>query len=59
MISAPLVLCSIRAWSALPVYIARRRMMRMEPPVIYVPDYAIEDIRRLLLVMQRLDRGSG
>jgi ribonuclease Z len=43
--------------AALPVYVARRRMMRMEPPVIYLPAEAIEDVRRLLLVMQRLDRG--
>jgi ribonuclease Z len=43
--------------AALPVYVARRRMMKMEPPVIYLPEYAVEDVRRLLLVMQRLDRG--
>jgi ribonuclease Z len=43
--------------AALPVYVARRRMMRMEPPVIYLPAEALEDVRRLLLIMQRLDRG--
>jgi ribonuclease Z len=43
--------------AALPVFVARRRMMRMEPPVIYLPAYAVEDVRRLLLVFQRLDRG--
>ncbi|OAI44805.1 metal-dependent hydrolase [Planctomycetaceae bacterium SCGC AG-212-F19] len=43
--------------AALPVYVARRRMMRMEPPQIYLPAEAIEDVRRLLLIMQRLDRG--
>jgi ribonuclease Z len=43
--------------AALPVYVARRRMMRMEPPTIYLPAPAVEDVRRLLLVMQRLDRG--
>jgi ribonuclease Z len=43
--------------AALPVYVARRRMMRMEPPEIYLPAYAVDDVRRLLLVMQRLDRG--
>lgn len=32
-------------------------MMRMEPPTIYLPEPAVEDVRRLLLVMQRLDRG--
>ncbi len=43
--------------AALPVYVARRRMMRMEPPTVYLPADAIEDVRRLLHVMQRLDRG--
>jgi ribonuclease Z len=43
--------------AALPVYVARRRMMKMEPPVIYLPEEAVEDVRRLLLIMQRLDRG--
>jgi ribonuclease Z len=43
--------------AALPVYVARRRMMRMEPPVIYAPAYAEEDLRKFLHVMQRLDRG--
>src|SRR5271154_6655278 len=43
--------------AALPVYVARRRMMRMEPPALYVPAYAIDDLRRLLLILQRLDRG--
>ncbi len=43
--------------AALPVYVARRRMMRMEPPAVYVPAEAVEDVRRLLHIMQRLDRG--
>jgi ribonuclease Z len=43
--------------AALPVYVARRRMMKMEPPVLYVPDENVDDLRRLLLVWQRLDRG--
>ncbi|MFO0876299.1 MAG: MBL fold metallo-hydrolase [Gemmataceae bacterium] len=43
--------------ASLPVYVARRRMMKMEPPVIYVPAYAVEDLRKLLLLFQRLDRG--
>ena len=43
--------------AALPVYVARRRMMKMGPPTIYLPEPAVEDVRRLLLVMQRLDRG--
>ncbi len=43
--------------AALPAYVARRRMMKMEPPTVYLPEYALEDVRRLLLIMQRLDRG--
>ncbi len=43
--------------AALPVYVARRRMMKMEPPQIYLPATALDDVKRLLLVMQRLDRG--
>ena len=43
--------------AALPVYVARRRMMKMEPPTIYAPAYAVEDLRKLLAVFQRLDRG--
>lgn len=43
--------------AALPVYVARRRMMKMEPPTIYLPAPCVEDVRRLLHVMQRLDRG--
>jgi len=43
--------------AALPVYVARRRMMKMEPPQIYLPEEAVDDVKRLLLVMQRLDRG--
>jgi ribonuclease Z len=43
--------------ACLPVYVARRRMMKMAPPTIYLPEYAVDDIRRLLLIMQRLDRG--
>src|ERR1700683_902200 len=43
--------------AALPIYVARRRMMKMEPPVLYLPEESVEDVRRLLLIMQRLDRG--
>ena len=30
---------------ALPVYVARRRMMKMEPPTIYLPEAAVEPMR--------------
>src|ERR1700733_2913918 len=43
--------------AALPVYIARRRMMKMEPPVIYLPEYAIETVVKMLKMFIRLDRG--
>jgi ribonuclease Z len=43
--------------AALPVYVARRRMMRMEPPTIYLPAEAVEPVEALLKVFQRLDRG--
>lgn len=43
--------------AALPVYVARRRMMKMEPPTIYLPAEAIEAVEMLLRAVQRLDRG--
>ncbi len=43
--------------AALPVYVARRRMMKMEPPVIYLPTVAIEPIQKILRQFTRLDRG--
>lgn len=43
--------------AALPVYVARRRMMKMDPPTIYVPEHAIELLQALLRAVSRLDRG--
>jgi ribonuclease Z len=43
--------------ACLPVYVARRRMMRMEPPTLYLPQESVDDVKKLLLVWQRLDRG--
>ena len=43
--------------AGLPAYVARRRMMKMEPPVIYLPEAAVEPIQRLLRQVSRLDRG--
>ena len=43
--------------AALPVYVARRRMMKMDPPTIYVPAQAVDNIHRLLAAVARLDRG--
>jgi ribonuclease Z len=42
---------------ALPTYVARRRMMRMEPPTIYLPEQAVDPIQRILRQVSRLDRG--
>ena len=42
---------------ALPVYVARRRMMKMEPPVIYLPEAAVEPMQRVLRLFSRMDRG--
>jgi ribonuclease Z len=43
--------------AALPVYVARRRMMKMEPPVLYLPAEVVEGVESLLRAFQRLDRG--
>jgi ribonuclease Z len=43
--------------AALPVYVARRRMMKMEPPRIYMPGEMIEPVERILRLFTRLDRG--
>lgn len=43
--------------AALPVYVARRRMMKMEPPVIYMPELCIEPVQKILKLFTRLDRG--
>ncbi len=42
---------------ALPVYVARRRMMKMSPPVIYMPAETIEPMQEILRQFTRLDRG--
>jgi ribonuclease Z len=43
--------------AALPVLVARRRMMKMEPPTIYMPAEAVEGVEALLRAFHRLDRG--
>lgn len=42
---------------ALPVYVARRRMMKMEPPTIYMPEAMIDPCTQILHQFTRLDRG--
>ncbi len=43
--------------AALPVYLARRRMMKMEPPTIYLPTYLIQTVHKLLMCFGKMDRG--
>lgn len=43
--------------AALPVYVARRRMMKMEPPTIYLPAHAVDMVQQVLRSFSRLDRG--
>ena len=43
--------------AALPVYIARRRMMKMDPPTIYLPETTLEGVQQMLRAFSRLDRG--
>ncbi len=43
--------------AALPSYVARRRMMKMEPPTIYLPDHTLATVDQMLRVVSRLDRG--
>lgn len=44
--------------AALPVYVSRRRMMKMEPPTIYLPECNVDGCQKLLQDFCRLDRGS-
>ncbi len=43
--------------AAMPVYVARRRMMKMDPPTIYLPEDVVENVEKMLQAWQRLDRG--
>ena len=43
--------------AALPVYVARRRMMKMEPPTIYLPESMIEPCQRIMRAFSNMDRG--
>jgi ribonuclease Z len=44
--------------AALPVYVARRRMMKMEPPTVYLPHEVVDPVWRMLNAWQSLDRGQ-
>ena len=43
--------------AALPVYVARRRMMKMDPPTIYIPQKIKGNVEAMLQAWQKLDRG--
>ncbi|MDB4756152.1 MBL fold metallo-hydrolase [Mariniblastus sp.] len=43
--------------AALPVYVARRRMMKMDPPVIYLPKKSVDPFYAILKLFSSLDRG--
>ena len=44
--------------AALPAYVSRRRMMKMDPPVIYMPDSAVDAAWKMLQTFRSLDRGA-
>ncbi len=44
--------------AALPLYVSRRRMMKMEPPIIYMPESAIDPCWKMLKSFVHLDRGA-
>ena len=43
--------------AAIPVYVARRRMMKMDPPTIYLPEPCVEGVKQVLGAFSRLDQG--
>lgn len=49
--------CHLDHIAALPLYVARRRMMKLEPPTIYLPAFAVGAVRTMLDSFVRLDRG--
>ncbi|QDV12580.1 ribonuclease Z [Rosistilla oblonga] len=44
--------------AALAVYVSRRRMMKMDPPVIYLPANSIDHCLAMLRSFTRLDKGA-
>lgn len=44
--------------AALPAYVSRRRMMKMDPPIIYLPDSAVDAAWKMLQTFKHLDRGG-
>ncbi|MEQ1904099.1 MAG: MBL fold metallo-hydrolase [Pirellulaceae bacterium] len=50
--------CHLDHIAALPLYVARRRLMKMEPPTIILPKYAVSAVRNMLDSFTPLDRGK-
>src|SRR4030067_2057876 len=42
--------------AALPLYVARRRMMKMDPPTIYLPESTLDPMAQILKTLTRLHR---
>jgi ribonuclease Z len=43
--------------ASIPVYIARRLIIKMEPPTIYLQSIAVEPVQKILRLFTKLDRG--
>jgi ribonuclease Z len=50
--------CHLDHIAALPLFVARRRLMKMEPPTIIMPRYALGAARAMLDSFTPLDRGK-
>ncbi len=49
--------CHLDHIAALPVFVARRRMMKMPPPRIILPAFSVPVVEKMLRSFERLDRG--
>ena len=49
--------CHLDHIAALPLYVARRRLMKMDQPRIFLPEFAVQNVRKMLDSFSRLDRG--
>lgn len=49
--------CHLDHVAALPLYVARRRLMKMAQPRIFVPEQTVGNVRSMLDSFERLDRG--
>jgi len=50
--------CHLDHIAALPLHVSRRRLMKMAPPTIYLPAFAVDAVRNMLESFVRLDRGK-